>query len=99
MEDTIQRTRDHVRPERRYRPSGGTGFRQRALRRVRNSTAQRYYQLLTGHAAIGSFLHDRMAGPQRLDTDECCWYSCGRRQSRHHLFTERRARLPQIRSL
>ena len=37
--------------------------------KVRKATAQRYYQLLTGHAAIGSFLHNRMTGPQRLDSD------------------------------
>ena len=51
---TSQWIRDHVRPERRYHPPGGTGLRRRALRRVRKSTAQRYYQLLSGHAAIGS---------------------------------------------
>ena len=43
-----------------------SGLRRRMLRRVRKSIAQRYYQLLSGHAAIGSFLHDLMAGPQRL---------------------------------
>ena len=89
---TTQWTRDHVRPERRYHPPGGSGLQRRMLRRVRKSVAQRYYQLLSGHAAIGSFLHDRMTGPQRLETDECWWCNCGRRQSRHHLFTECRAR-------
>ena len=69
------------------------------MKRVRKSVAQRYYQLLSGHAAIGSFLHDRMTGPQRLGTDECWWGSCGRRQSRHHLFMEYRAGRPQIREL
>ena len=58
------------------------------MRRVRKSTAQRYFQLLSGHAAIGSFLHDRMSGPQRLDSDECWWCRCGKRQSRHRLFVE-----------
>ena len=66
---TAQWIRDHVRPERRYPPPpGGPGFRKGALRRVRKSTAQRYYQLLSGHAAIGSLLYDRMTGPQRLDS-------------------------------
>ena len=69
------------------------------MRRVRKSVAQRYYQLLSGHAAIGSFLHDRMTGPQRLEKDECWWCSNGRRQSRHHLFTECQAWTPQIREL
>ena len=36
----------------------------RALRKVRKSTTQRYYQLLSGHAAIGCFLHHRMTGPR-----------------------------------
>ena len=91
--------RDHVRPERRPHPPGETGLRRRALRRVRKSTAQRCYQLLSGHAAIGSSLHDRMTGPQRQETDECWWCNCGKRQSRHHLFTECRAWAPQIRAL
>ena len=69
------------------------------MRRVRTSIAQRCYQLLSGHAATGSFLHDRMTGSQRLETDECWWCSCGRRQTRHHLFTECRAWAPQIREL
>ena len=96
---TAQWIRGHVRPERRYRPSGGSGFRRRALRRIRKATAQRYYQLLSGHAAIGSFLHDRMTGPQRLESDECWWYNCGKWQPRHHLFVECRAWSPQIREL
>ena len=69
------------------------------MRRVRKSVAQRYYQLLSGHAAIGSFLRGRMSGPQRLETDRCWWCNCGKRQSRHHLFTECRAWAPQIREL
>lgn len=32
-------------------------------RRVWKPLAGRYYQLLSGHAVIGSFLHDRMTGP------------------------------------
>ena len=51
------------------------------------------------HSNIGSFLHDRMTGPQRLDTDKCWWCSCGKRQTRHHLFTECWAWAPQIRRL
>ena len=59
----------------------------------------RYYQLLSGHAAIGSFLHDRMTGPQRLDTEKCWWCSCRKRQMRHHLFTGCWAWAPQVRRL
>ena len=54
---------------------------------------------MSGHAAIGTFLYDRMTGPQRLESDGCWWCNCGRRQSRHHLFTECRAWAPQIREL
>ena len=97
--DTSRWIAEHVRPERRYAPPGGPGFRKRAMRRVRKSIAQRYYQLLSGHAATGSFLHDRMTGPQRAESDECWWCNCGKRQSRHHLFTECRAWMPQIRKL
>ena len=96
---TSQWVADHVRPERRYHPPSGSGLRRRLLRQVRKSTAQRYYQLLSGHAAIGSFLHDRMTGPQTLEPDECWWCNCGKRQTRHHLFTECRAWAPQIRRL
>ena len=98
-EATASWIRDHVRPERRYLPPRGPGLRKRAMRRVQKSTAQRYYQLLSGHAAIGSFLHDRMSGPQRLDFDECWWCRCGKRQSRHHLFVECKIWTPQIRTL
>ena len=69
------------------------------MRRVRKSTAQRNCQLMTGHAAIGSFLHDRMTGPQRLDSDECWWCNCGKGQSRHHLFTKCWSWPPKIREL
>ena len=90
---------DHVRPERRYKPPAGTGLRRRALGRVRKSLASRYYQLLAGHAAIGSFLHERMTGPLHLETNECRWCATGKRESRHHLFTECEAWRPQIRRL
>ena len=66
---------------------------------VRKPIAQQCYQLLSGHAATGSFLHYRMTGSQRLDSDECLWCNCGKRQSRFHLFTECMAWAPQIREL
>ena len=65
------------------------------MRRVSKATAQRYSQLLTGHAAIGSFPHDRMTGPQRLGSDERWWCCSGARQSRHHLFMECSAWAPR----
>ena len=59
---TAQWISSHIRPERRYRPPSGPGLRRKPLRRARKALANRYYQLLLGHAAIGSFLHERMAG-------------------------------------
>ena len=72
-------------------PPRGNRPPQEQLRRARKSLAGRYYQLLTGHADIGSFLHERMTEAQRVESSECWWCNCGRRQSRHHLFTEFRA--------
>ena len=62
---TNQWITDHIRPERRYRPPTGAGLRRKALRKVGKSLASRYYQLLSGYAAIGSFLNERMTGPLR----------------------------------
>ena len=56
----------------------------------------RYYQLLSGHAAIGPYLKDKI---RRTDDDRCWWCAGGKQQTRHHLFTECRAWLPQIRRL
>ena len=59
-------------------PPGGSGLRRKALRRVRKPLVGRYYQLLSGHAAIGSFLHERVAGPLRLESSECRWCGSGK---------------------
>src|SRR6266705_6546840 len=40
-----------------------------------------------------------MVGPQRLESDKCWWCNCGKRQTRHYLFTECKAWAPQIRKL
>ena len=50
---------------------GGSGLRRRRLRKVRKSVSSRYYHLLSEHAAIGSFLHERMSGPQWLESSTC----------------------------
>ena len=88
----------HVMPERRQRPPVAPGLRRKALRRVRKSLASRYYQLLSGHSAIGSFLHE-MTGPLGREPGECRHYSYGEKESLHHLFVEWRAWAPQIRRL
>lgn len=66
---------------------------------ITDATHHHRHQLLYGHAAIGPFLYERMTGPQRLESSECWWCDCGKRQSRHHLFTECRAWGLQIRML
>ena len=96
--DTAQSVAAHVRPERSYTSPGGSGLRRGALRKARKSLASRYYQLLSGHSAIGSFLHERMTGPQRLEPSACWWCNSEKRQSRNHLFTECNAWAPHIRS-
>ena len=60
------------------------------------SVAGRYYQLLSGHAAIAPYLKDRIG---RATDGKCWWCGGGKQQTRHHLFTKCRARLPQIRKL
>ena len=88
---TSQWVAAHIRPERRCSPPGGSGLQRRQLRRARKSLASRYYQLLSGHAAIGSFLHERMSGAQRWESSECWWCNCG--------FVECKAWAHQIKSL
>ena len=52
-------------PRREYSPPPGKGLRRRLLRRTPKSIAGRYYQLQSGHAAIGPYLKDK------TDDDRC----------------------------
>ena len=84
-----------MRPERRHRPPAGRGFRRLQLRRVRETLAGRYYQLLSGHAATGTHrLRFRVT-----DTSEYRWCASGEPQSRHHLFNRCPAWAPQARKM
>ena len=76
--------KDHIRAERRYKPPPGGRLRKH-LRRERKEVATRYFQLLSGHAAIGSFLAERAGS---VPSSECWRCGSGKRQSRHHLFIE-----------
>ena len=60
---TTQWIRDHVRPKQSYTPPGGPDFRKRGMRKARKSTAQRYYQLMSGHAGISSFCTTECQAP------------------------------------
>ena len=83
-------------PVRKYQPPKGKGLRQKLLRQTPKSIASRYYQLLSGHAAIGQYLKDRI---HKIVDDKCGW--CGGRkwQTRRHLFVECRAWLPYTRKM
>ena len=80
-------------PRGRYRPPRGRGLKRKLSRRARKSVASRYYQLLSGHSAIGPYLRDKI---RKTDDDRCWWCGGGKKQTRHHLFTECRAWCPQI---
>ena len=91
-----QRIVSHVSPGRNYRTSRGKGVKRKQLRRARKSVASRYYQLMSGQAAIGPYLKEKI---RKTDDDRCWWCGGGKKQTRHRLFTECRAWLPQIRRL
>ena len=83
-------------PQRSYRPPTGRGVRRVQLRKTPKAIAARYFQLLSGHAAIGPYLKDKM----RKTNDDTCWWCGGRKkQTRHHLLTACRAWAPQIERL
>ena len=80
-------------PRKRNRPPRGRGLRLRPLRRVPKSIAGRYYQLLSGHAAIDPYLKERI---HRVTDDKRWWCGGGKQQTRYDLFVECRARRLQI---
>lgn len=91
--DATQWITAHVRPERRYctGPQVARVSAARLCEKSGNPLAGRYYRLLLSHAAIGSFLHERMTGPLRRESSECRWCASDKRELRHHLFTKRQA--------
>ena len=93
--DTREWIASHVRPGRRYRPPKEKGLRRERLRRKGKSLAGRYYQLLSGHAAIGTCLYDKI---KKADKSEW-WRNSGEPQLHHHLFVRCKAWTPQIRRL
>ena len=86
---------DHISGRRRYCPAKGEMLR-KELRHERKALAGLYYQLLSGLAATGDYLCNRV---HKLPSDGCWW--CGRdeRQSRYHLFVNCAAWGPQIQEL
>ena len=70
-------------------PSPRGGPRRRQLGGTQKELAGRFYQLLSGHASIGFFLHRRGT----VDDDTCWLCDTGQRQTRFHLV----ARCPTLR--
>ena len=64
-----------------------------ALRHERKAFAGRYYKLLSGHMAVGSYLCDRTG---KLASNKCWWCGMDERQPRYHPFVKSEARKPQI---
>ena len=83
-------------PQRKYKAPRGRGLRQGLLRRTPKSIAGRCYQLLSGHAAIGPYLKDKI---RKTEDDRYWWCGGGKKQTLHHLFPECRAWMHQIRRL
>ena len=91
---TAERIRNHSGRRRRYRPPKG-GRMRKALSRARKETASRFYQLLSGHAAVAEHLVRVNQAP-----GDTCWF-CGtsEKQTRFHLFVKCRRWEPEIRRL
>ena len=52
------------------------------LRSERNASAGLYYQFLSGHAAIGSYLHEKI---HKVEPSACGWCGSGERGFWYHL--------------
>ena len=86
---------DHVKSKRRYTPPKEPKLR-KELRHERKALADCYYQLLSGHAATGDYLCNKI---HQLSSDKCWWCGQDERQTRHHLFVNCAAWKPQIKEL
>ena len=93
--DAINRwIREHPGRRRRYCPPKG-GKMRKALAKARKELAGRFYQLLSGHTAMGNHL----LRANQAKRDECFWCGSGERQTRFHLFVKCRRWKPEIRRL
>ena len=91
---TARWVRDHTGRRRRYRPPKG-GKMRKALNRTREEMAGRFYQLLSGHAAVAEHLVRIGQAP-----GDACWFcGTGERQTRFRLFVKCRRWEPEIRKL
>ena len=67
----------------------------KALARARKELAGRFYQLLSGHAAVA----DHLVRVGQATEDRCWCCGSGERQTRFHLFVKRRRWEPEIKRL
>ena len=86
--------RDHCGRNRRYRPPKA-GKMGKAMNRVRKETASRFYQLLSGHAAVA----EHLVRVGQASSASCFWCGSGERQTRHHLLVKCRRWTPKIRKM
>ena len=86
--------RDHCGRHRRYRPPKG-GKMRKELGKCTKELAGRFYQLMSGHAAVA----EHLVRVGQADSDACFWCGSGERQTRHHLFIKCKRWMPEIRKL
>ena len=84
----------HSGRRRRYNPPKG-GKMRKDLGKVPKELAGRFYQMLSGHAAIAE--HLKRVG--QADSDTCYWCGSEERQTRYHLFVKCRRWTPEIKRL
>ena len=65
------------------------------LQRAPKELASHFYQLLSGHAAVG----EHLVRVGQLDSNTCFWCGSGEVQTRHHLFIRYRRWTREIRKL
>ena len=66
-----------------------------ALNRTRKEVASRYYQLLSGHAAVA----EHLVRVGQATNSACFWRGSGERQTRYHLMVKCRRWSPEIRKM
>lgn len=67
----------------------------KALNRTRKEVASRFYQLLSGHAAVA----EHLVRVGQATSDTCFWCVSGERQTRYHLLARCRRWFPEIRKM
>ena len=91
---TAEWIRSHISKRRQYRPPRGGKLR-KTLSRTRKEFVGRFYQLLSGHAAVA----DQLVRVNQAPSDRCWWCGSGEKQTRFHLFVKCRRWGPEIRRL